>query len=58
MIIPIQKVFFFVANMTYENFGVGVIESKVDNKTGDDPFLLTTCGLPNDRLDSNNECIT
>jgi hypothetical protein len=37
-----QKVSSFAANMTYGNFGLGVIGSNVDNKTGNDPSLLTT----------------
>jgi len=37
-----KKVTSFTANMTYGDFGLGVIGSNVDNKTGDDPSLLTT----------------
>ena len=37
-----QKVSSLTANMTYGNFGLGLISSSVDNKTGDDPSLLTT----------------
>jgi hypothetical protein len=37
-----QKISSFVANMVYGNFGLGVIGSNVDNKTGNDPSMLTT----------------
>ena len=37
-----QEVASFVANMTYGNFGLGVIGSNVDNKAGNDPSLVTT----------------
>lgn len=37
-----QKITSMTANMTYGNFGLGVIASEVDNSTGDDPSLLTT----------------
>ncbi|RNF51560.1 hypothetical protein EBI00_06605 [Marinomonas hwangdonensis] len=37
-----KKVSSLTANMTYGNFGLGLISSSVDNKTGDDPSLLTT----------------
>ncbi|ETI59906.1 carbohydrate porin [Marinomonas profundimaris] len=37
-----QKVSSLAANMTYGNFGLGIIGSNVDNKTGDDPSLVTT----------------
>ncbi|QUX94016.1 hypothetical protein C0J08_00755 [Marinomonas sp. CT5] len=37
-----DKVTSVTANMTYGNFGLGLISSSVDNKTGDDPSLLTT----------------
>lgn len=37
-----KKVSSLTANMTYGNFGLGLISSTVDNKTGDDPSLLTT----------------
>ena len=37
-----KKVTSLTANMTYGNFGLGLISSSVDNKTGDDPSLLTT----------------
>ncbi|WP_421847702.1 hypothetical protein [Marinomonas sp.] len=36
------KVTSVTANMTYGNFGLGVISSTNDKKTGDDPSLLTT----------------
>lgn len=36
------KVTSVTANMTYGNFGLGVIASSVDNSSGDDPSLLTT----------------
>lgn len=37
-----KKISSFVANMVYGNFGLGVIGSNVDNKTGNDPSMLTT----------------
>jgi hypothetical protein len=37
-----DKVTSITANMTYGNFGLGIISSTNDKKTGDDPSLLTT----------------